>query len=161
MPRHDAQKGTKVDKRKPKEGNVPRRDLKKEGKCLCSKGQLSATVAEATGAAAIDFRETLSVSQLSQAAGAIADSQPRILEKGAACYTFEFVPSTATAPPNPGFPSISTLSESHGDAPGTGSHAARPSAPFSRSRCCCSSSCGRSCCVAPLFFPRRPPPSPA
>jgi len=65
---HDAQKGTRVDKRKPKEarkeGNVPRRDLKKEGKknketittvCLCSKGQLGATVAEATGAAAINF----------------------------------------------------------------------------------------------------------
>jgi hypothetical protein len=32
MRRHDAQKGTKVDKRKPKEGSVPRRDLKKEGK---------------------------------------------------------------------------------------------------------------------------------
>lgn len=129
-----------------KEGNVTRRDLKKEGKknkrrlytvCLCSKGQLSATRYRSDRSSSSD--------QLSQPAGRIADSQPRIVEKGAACYTFDVVPSIATAPPNPGFPSISTFSESHGDAPPTGSHAARPSAtdvsaPFSRSRCCCCSS---------------------
>lgn len=167
----DAQKGTKVDKRKPKEGNVTRRDLKKEGKkknkrrlyavCLCSKGQLSATRYRSDRSSSSD--------QLSQPAGRIADSQPRIVENGAACYTFDFVPSIATAPPNPGFPSISTFSESHGDAPPTGAHPARPSvtdvsAPFSRSRCCCCSSsccCSSCCCAAPFFFPRRPPPSPA
>jgi hypothetical protein len=71
-------------KRGKREGNVPRRDLKKEGKkketitavCLCSKG---ATVAEATGAAAINF---CVFAQLSQAAGRIADSQSQNHREG-------------------------------------------------------------------------------
>jgi hypothetical protein len=57
---------TKTERGK-KRGNVPRRDLKKEGKNKRRrfKGQLSATVAEATGAAG---------DQLRQAAGSIAES---------------------------------------------------------------------------------------
>jgi hypothetical protein len=150
---HRVARGTNVDKRKPKEV--------KEGK---NKRRLRSV----TGCRS-DKRS--SSDQLSQPAGAIADSQSKMVENGAARYRFEFVPSTATAPPNPGFPSISTLSDPHGDAPPTGSHPARPSvvphlsAPSSRSRfcsrSCCTSTCCSSCCVAPLFFPRRPPPSPA
>lgn len=58
----------------------------------------------------------------------------------------------AAAPPKPGFPSISTHPESHGDAPQVGAHGGRPSAAVAApaaprlSRRCSPSDCRCRCC---------------
>jgi hypothetical protein len=73
-------KGTNVDKRKPKEGNrdVPRRDLKKEGKKEEERDDYSAKRSAECHRCRSDREQPAAINKLlclSQAAGSIADSR--------------------------------------------------------------------------------------